>query len=51
MEPQKKQVCLFLKLDPKKDKGPEAISRNVSAIGHFGKGDLEITVKTLNDFE
>ena len=51
MEPQQKKVLLFVKLDPKKDAGPQAISRDVTKIGHFGTGDLEITLKSLQDVE
>ncbi|MFN8652596.1 MAG: DUF5655 domain-containing protein [Gemmatimonadales bacterium] len=51
VEVQQKKICLFLKLDPRKDKGPEGISRNVTDIGHFGTGDLEITIHTPEEFE
>jgi predicted transport protein len=42
---------LFLKLNPGKHKGPPGISRDMREIGHFGTGDLEITVKSLKDLE
>lgn len=51
MELQKKRVILYLKLDPKKVAGPAKISRDVSNIGHFGTGDLEITIGNQNAFE
>jgi len=51
MEVQQQKVYLYLKLDPKKFKGPEGISRDVTAIGHFGTGDLEVTLKSLQDLE
>ncbi|MCA3030010.1 MAG: hypothetical protein ING66_15615 [Rhodocyclaceae bacterium] len=51
MEVQSKKILLFLKLDPKKDKGPPKISRDVTTIGHFGTGDLEITLASLEDLE
>ena len=51
MEVQKKQVLLYLKLDPKKVAGPKGISRDVTNIGHFGTGDLEITLSTLQNLE
>lgn len=51
MEIQRSKVYLFLKLDPKKVAGPAGISRDVSAIGHFGTGDLEITLKRLQDVD
>jgi predicted transport protein len=46
MEVQQKKILLYLKLDPKKVSGPKGISRDASEIGHFGTGDLEITVST-----
>lgn len=51
VEPQSKKVTLFLKLDPKKTSGPPGISRDVSKIGHYGTGNLEIMVKSLEDLE
>jgi predicted transport protein len=51
MEVQNQKVTLFLKLDPKKVQGPPGISRDVSNIGHFGTGDLEVTLKTAGDIE
>ncbi len=51
MEPQKKQVLLWIKLDPKKVKGPEGISQDASNKGHFGTGDLGITLKSVDDLE
>ena len=50
-EIQKQKILLFLKLDPKNAPGPPNISRDVSQIGHFGTGDLEITLRNLDDFE
>jgi len=50
MEVQQKKILLFLKLDPKLH-GPPGISRDVSSIGHYGTGDLEITIKTTEDLE
>jgi predicted transport protein len=51
MEIQHQKIYLYLKLDPKKVNGPEGISRDVTDIGHFGTGDLEVTLKTLADLE
>jgi predicted transport protein len=50
-EIQKQKILLFLKVDPKITPGPASISRDVSKIGHFGTGDLEITLRTLADLE
>lgn len=51
MEVQKKKVCLFLKLSPKDVKEQEGFIRDVSDVGHFGTGDIEVTLKNLEDFE
>ena len=51
MEPQQQKVILFVKLDPREVKGPPGISRDVSKVGHFGTGDLAITLKSAADFE
>jgi predicted transport protein len=51
MEVQKKRVLLFLKLDPKATKGPAGMSRDVSAIGHGGTGDLELTLRSEKDMQ
>lgn len=45
------RIFLFLKLNPKETAGPSGISRDVTSIGHFGTGDLEIAVKNMADFE
>jgi predicted transport protein len=51
MEVQHQKVTLFLKLDPKKVEAPPSMARDVSEIGHFGTGDLELTLKSLADLE
>lgn len=51
LETKHKSVALYLKVDPKKIKGPAGISRDVSKIGHFGTGDLEIVLRSLDDLE
>ena len=49
MEVKKQKVVLYLKLMPKELLKPPKISRDVSSIGHFGTGDLEITVTSPAD--
>ncbi len=51
VEVQHKKILMFLKLDPTQDAVPPGISRDVSKIGHFGTGDLEVTIKTEADLE
>ena len=51
IETQKKKLVLFLKLNPDEiDRLPKQ-ARDVRNIGHFGTGDLELTIKNLTDFE
>jgi predicted transport protein len=51
MEVQKKKIYLFLKLDPKRVQEESGFIRNVAKIGHYGTGDLEVTLTSLKDFE
>jgi predicted transport protein len=51
MEAQQKKVYLFLKLDPKKVPIEAGFTRDVTKIGHFGTGDLEVTLTNMNDIE
>lgn len=49
MEIQKQQVLLYLKLDPSKLSPMPTNARDVTNIGHFGTGDLELTIKSEAD--
>ncbi|MDD3626868.1 MAG: DUF5655 domain-containing protein, partial [bacterium] len=51
MEIQKNKILLFLKLDPNSIKNKPSNFRDVSKIGHFGTGDLEITINSDKDIE
>ncbi|MBS1208465.1 MAG: hypothetical protein H6R19_863 [Proteobacteria bacterium] len=44
-------VFLTLKLDPASVALEQGFSRDVSKIGHWGTGDLELTLRTPADFE
>ena len=48
---QKHQVRLYVKLDPKKVDAPGKIARDVTNIGYYGTGDLELSIKNQDDFE
>ncbi len=50
MEVQKKKILLFLKLEPNEIIKLPKQARDVKNIGHFGTGDLEITIKNIYDF-
>ncbi len=51
IEPQKRKLVLFLKLNPDEIKKTPKQARDVRNIGHFGTGDLELTIKNIKDFE
>jgi predicted transport protein len=51
LEVQHKKIYLYLKLSPKEVEQQDGYIRDVSEIGHFGTGDVEVTLKTLEDFE
>lgn len=49
--PQKKEIRVFLKIDPKSIKLEKGFSRDVSDIGHYSTGDLELVITTDEDLE
>lgn len=51
VHPQAAKVVVFVKVDPKTLELEDGFTRDVSNIGHFGTGDLEITLKTAADFQ
>jgi predicted transport protein len=50
VETKKSKILLFLKINPKEIKIP-GNGRDVSNIGHYGTGDLEITVNNSDEME
>src|SRR5690606_35233509 len=44
-------VRLYLKIDPGTVDLEEGFTRDVREIGHFGTGDLEVTLKSHDDLE
>jgi predicted transport protein len=48
--PQAKVITLYLRLDPATVNLEDGFSRNVTRIGHFGTGNLELSLKTMDDF-
>lgn len=48
---QKKLIRIYLNLDPDEVDIDETFMRDVRQIGHFGTGDLEITIKEKRDIE
>ena len=48
---QKGKLKLYLNLSPEELELDETHMRDVSAIGHYGTGNLEVTITTLDDIE
>ncbi|WP_204113645.1 DUF5655 domain-containing protein [Shimia biformata] len=51
VKPQIHVIRLYLKVDPPSVELEEGFTRDVRKVGHFGTGDLEVTVKNHEDFE
>ena len=51
VHPSKATVSVYLKVDPNTVTLQEGFSRDVRTIGHYGTGDLEITIRTQEDLE
>lgn len=51
VKPQLGVIRLYLKIDPDSIELIEGFSRDVRKVGHFGTGDLEVTLKTHDDFD
>jgi len=51
MEIQQKRLLLYLKLDPSTTDGLPKSARDVREIGHYGTGDLELSVKNEADLD
>ncbi|QPC99740.1 DUF5655 domain-containing protein [Qipengyuania soli] len=51
VRPTLNQIKMFLKLDPDTVELEEGFSRDVRKIGHFGTGDLEMTISSHDDLE
>ena len=46
-----KQIVLRLKLDPDSVEIEDGFTRDMRGIGHYGTGDLEVSIKTETDFQ
>ena len=51
VHPQAKKVLLYLKVDPDSVPLEPAFTRDVRQIGHFGTGDLEVALTSIDDLE
>lgn len=51
VRPHKASILIFLKVDPDTIELHSGFTRDVSSIGHYGTGDLEITIRTQEDLK
>jgi predicted transport protein len=51
IRPQAKKFLMYVKVDPSTVKLERGFSRDVSEVGHYGTGDLELALRTQDDFE
>lgn len=51
VRPTLNQLKMFLKIDPDTVELKDGFARDVRKIGHFGTGDLELTIGSHEDFE
>lgn len=51
VNPQKRRVMVYLKLDPKKVTMEDGFIRDVTGVSHHGTGDLRVTLRSRDDFE
>ncbi len=51
VEVRMKSIMLYLRLNPEEITLENGFTRDVSEIGHWGTGDLEVTIKDTQDFE
>jgi predicted transport protein len=51
IHPQTRKLLVYLKTDPKSITLESGFTRDMSKIGHFGTGDLEVAIGNRGDFE
>ncbi len=51
VHPQANKLLAFVKIDPDSIELDRGFTRDVRKIGHFGTGDLEITIDSADDLE
>ncbi|PDY52295.1 DUF5655 domain-containing protein [Bacillus toyonensis] len=51
VHPQSDKILLYLKVDPKHVELQSGFTRDVSNIGHYGTGDLEVIITSHDDIE
>jgi len=48
---QDSKLLVYVKVDPKNVTLEEGFTRDVTNVGHYGTGDLEIVIRNMNDLE
>jgi predicted transport protein len=51
IHPQSRKLVVYVKVDPDDVALESGFTRDVRSVGHFGTGDLEITVASMADLE
>lgn len=51
IHPQSKKISLYVKLNPDEVELEDGFTRDVREIGHYGTGDLEISIRSASDLE
>lgn len=51
VEVYQQKILIYLKINPETVNIEKGFTRDVKNIGHYGTGDLEITIKDENDFK
>lgn len=51
VRPQTNKVLVYLKVDPDSVELVDGFTRDVKKIGHYGTGDLEVSISSQADFE
>jgi predicted transport protein len=51
VHPVARKITVFVKVDPKSIELKPGFTRDVTEIGHYGTGDLEIVIDSAEDFE
>ena len=44
-------MTVYLKVSPESVQPEEGFSRDVRDVGHYGTGDLELTIRNIEDLE
>jgi len=51
IHPQTRKLLVYLEADPKSITLESGFTRDMTKIGHFGTGDLEVAIGNRSDFE